>query len=588
MAIQLFQFIYSTARQAANDPQNATYWLPRTLRALRGPDGGPLLPLRQETWDLGAVTGEAGATFQQNLASEWWTLTGFQFRQAQDPRLQQMRAHRAVPCPERPWPTLAFSGVSVSGLENVSLPPTPAAVQNAVGYTATLTLRFGAYDVDGLGPVAIRARYDLTQCVCSAAAPTGTACDGFVPPATISGGGDITLHLTDFWVDADVAVAVAGSGAARTVEVRVGRLTARGAGDSRPAIDVDTLTIDTPYQGVAGLWREAAIRAISSDVGRAALTQNLNAALNSPNFLGSVGRVVGPQLAKLLDANLGEVPAGALPEVPGAADNPVDAYLFDRVRVALNNPASTYYLPRVVLSSASPVLDPLDAGTLSLGPLAQDGIRLSSVTLSGLTVHGLSNVQAPADRLLSVPGGLQASLQVGVLDPPPTVTVSRGGSPASVRVPGPPLRITGTFACTLQGQTEPLTGTFGVTAAQAGVAALLSASGTTVDALEVRFPRLALEIPHRNLTIAVQIDSSFQFIVNAICNQDAFKQRILDAIGTQLAARRDDLGAAATSAVRSLIRSRLGAGGGNGGAPDLRGRRGAVPALPEADHRIPP
>jgi|GEM_PF-2386999 len=551
--------MYETLRQAVNDPGNTNYWLPTALDGLDASGGGKLLPLHEDDWSLGAVTGEPGATFRDAIKTQWWTTTGLLLRKDKDPRYAEMREHQPIACPDQPWPAFALSDVTVNGLDNVYLLGNPVVAQAGSGYSTTLTLRFGYYtDRPGLVPVQVQGRYSVQQCVCSAAAPDGTTCDGFIATATVAGSGDVQLTLSDMWVDADVSVSVAGSGATRTQQIVVTKLAVRGSHDAWPQIAVDELTIATEYQGLAGLWKQAAINALTSDAGRTALTQNLDAALNGPDFLQTVSGLITTQFGRILDANLGPVPAGGLPAVPDAADNPADAYLFDRLRVALNDPASDYYLPKVVTANTSPVLDPLSAGALSLGPLGQSGIQFSDVTLTGVVLEGLSNIQAPIDKLQTVPAGVQATLVVGGLNPPPTVTVLRGGVPTPVQVPAPPLRITGGFACTLQGYATPLTGTFTVTATNASIFAAMNASGADVQALQVAFLQLQLQVALFDFQIQVQIDSVFQDVVNQIFNSDAFKQKVLQAINDQLAARRAELGDRASDAVRHQIEAKIG------------------------------
>lgn len=553
MAIRLFQFVYATLRQAVDDPGGPN-WLPTALRALDAPGGGRLLPLHEDAWRIA----DAGPTFQTLLASQWWIVLGNQFQSSQDPRYAHLQEHRPIPCPGSPGCVMTLSAITVLGLENVSLPEMPPAQQTPAGYRTTARLQFGAYTGDGLGPVQVQATYNLTQCVCSAGAQ-GTTCDGFVPPTTISGGGDISMTLTDLCVDAAIEVQVAGTGAARAIQVTVDQLTARGAQGATPQVVVDDLTIQTEIQLLAGIWEESARSAIGSDDGRQALTDHLNAALNSAEFLGSVGQLVARQLGALLDSNLGPVPAGSLPEVHDAADNPVDAYLFDRTRLAVNNPQSAFYLPRVVLGSSSPVLEPLDAGTLSLGPLGMEQLQLSAVTLTGVTLQGLSNVQAPAAQLQSVPQGLSATLEVGVLSPPPTVVVNRNGASTTVAASPPPLRISGGVTIVLDAAGDTVSGSFTVTAAPAEVQLLMNASGTSPADLQVEFASLALQVALPDLCVTLDLQSVLLQFINQVVNQDSVKQKILDSVNAQLAARRGELGQRASGALRTLIQARLGA-----------------------------
>lgn len=558
---ELFSFIFRTVREAANDPSNKRYWLPVVLGGVDSPEGGgKLLPLHADSWSLGKVTGEGGATFRDAIKTQWWTATGVLWRHAQDPRYQDLSQHQAIACPDDPWPSFSLSSATVYGLDNVYLMDKPTINVSAGGYATVLTLAFGHYSgLSGLVPVQIEGDYRVAQCVCSAA-PTGSICDGFIPHTAVSGGGHFKVTLTDFWVDAQASIALHGSGPARTLQVTVNRLEAHGSGDAAsPQVQVDQLGIDTELQGFKGAWLTAADDALTSAQGRAALTANLNATLNQPGFLQSLSDTLTHEFARLLDGNLGSVPAGGLPAYPAApGENPVDGYIFDRLRAALNDPVSDYYLPQLVCGNADPPLDPLVVGTVDLGPQGTADIQFSDVTLEQVALAGLANIQAPPDQMTTAPPGLRATLVAGGLNPPPTVTVVRGGAPTRVTVAAPPLRLSGQFTCLLGQGEQPLAGAFTCQVRSAQVAVALAASGAQLEDLVVRFTEVILRVALTDLQIDVVIDSVFKDIVNGIFNTDRFKQQALDAVNAQLAAHLDVLGRAATDAAKRQIATRLG------------------------------
>ncbi len=557
MGTKIFEFMFNTIRKRANDPNNATFWLPNALN--RADNGtGKLLPLHGAEWSLGTITGTAGITFQNAVKGQWWFKVGREHRN--DP---EMANHQPIPCPNQPWPRLTMREVTVLGLDNVWVLDNLITTQPGSGYHTVMTLQFGYYNgqngLPALSPLCVKGTYELDQCVCSApaAGPT-TSCDNWVAADNIQGIGTFQSTLTDVYVDATLDVQVAGSGPARTLAVTVDKLTLRGGQNPLPDLTVDELTVETTWTWMSeNIWLPQARAALESEDGRQALIQNINDQLNAPANRQSLAAMLTSQLQRILDDTLGTVPAGALPGAAQPVANPADQYLFDRIRLALNNPASDYYLPKVVYGSTDPQLEPDQIDQIALGDQTIGGMPFQNLQFQQVTVTGLSNIAAPVDQLVLNESGLNGTLALSTLVPPPQVSVVRGGVTMMEQVPSPPLTLTGQFSMQPQGDPTTLGGSFTVTVSQSTVLTAVQVSGQDLAELDIQFQQLQLTAASADITVAVQIDSVFQNIVNEVLNQDEIKQAAVQGVNDKAAQDLAAISRTATAGARRLIAARL-------------------------------
>src|ERR1044071_4599607 len=104
---KLFAFIFRTIRTSANNPK-AKNFLPVLLSNVKN-GGAPLLPLKEDNWDIGKLGGENGQYIASNIATSYY----------------QINDKPAIPYPPDPDPALELKDskgvnkVIMNGLENV-------------------------------------------------------------------------------------------------------------------------------------------------------------------------------------------------------------------------------------------------------------------------------------------------------------------------------------------------------------------------------------------------------------------------------------------------------------------------------------
>lgn len=573
MADNLFSFVYRTLCTRANNPANRRFFIPDRLKEADDGSGGRLLPKTGDDWEVGEIQGEGGQTIRNTIAQSWWSLAVRQARKA-DPSFVPAN-FLAIPTPAAPWPLLRMPRVTVDGLFNVWLSPVPPVQQPGNGYRATLTLQFGYYagqdGLPSLPQVRISGRYELRQSVCAARKSASSQCVAGYPLSLpnlswptddITGSGNVAVDLTGMFADADVEISVAPD---RTLSVLVQNVTVRGAAPgSVPTIvmDPDALTIDSGVsEFLVDAWKTSVMNAFSNPVTHRALTANLNAMLNEPANRGRLAEMLQAQLGSVLDDVLGAAPA--LPSGDGQqAANPVDQYLFDRMRVSMSTPGTPYFVPRVVAASRDPVLEPLLIDEIRLGDHQIDpGLPpLADLRLQGVRVAGASNVAAPMDQMLLRGGRVDATLLLSTLDPPPRVTVNRDGVPTDFTVPGPPLRVTGQFSMASPEGGDRLGGGFSLDVSRSTVAASMRLSGAELDSLRVEFSALSLQALPADSRVSLQLDSAFADLIQGVLNQDDVKAQVLEAIDDQARSALAAVSDQASTAVRRIVAAELDGG----------------------------
>jgi hypothetical protein len=568
MSEGLFGFIYNTLLEQVNNPNNSAYWLPHKLDQLTKSGGGLLLPIQATSWDIGNITGNSGTAFQLMIADQWWLYLG-----SLKPPPTGMSDHQAIGCPTEPWPHLLVPQATINGLDNVLAQPDPVMTESANGYHAVITLQFGYYagqnGLPTLSQVQVQGQYSLSQCLCTSAAnaKNPTACDGW-NSENITGNGTFSLTMTHVFIEATVDILVQGTGAGRTLQVVLDNLTMRGPQPGAlPTLTVDQsgdppqydLTLESKLWVAKNIWVPKAVQALESEDGVQGIVTNINTTLNEPNNISQLARMLNQQLNNVLDQALGSVPAGQLPSGVGQqTPNPVDQYLFDRVRFMVNSPDSDYYLPKTIYGFTNPELEPFQADTISLGAQSYSGLDFQSVDLNSVTMTGLSNAAAPPGEMNFPEPNANATLYFSTLNPPPVVTIEKDGSTVSEQVPAPPMTITGQFAMTPQGEPQPLTGGFNVTVNRSSLAAAAAFSGDVIDDLVITFTQMKLSAASSDINVSVDIDSAFKQIVNQLLNQDSVKQTFVAGLNNVATQKLGLISKTATDNVKQLVKSRLG------------------------------
>ncbi|CCB72539.1 putative Uncharacterized 50.6 kDa protein in the 5'region of gyrA and gyrB (plasmid) [Streptantibioticus cattleyicolor NRRL 8057 = DSM 46488] len=169
MATKLLDFIYATMLKRVNDPAGR-YWLPTVLKDVRTPDGQALDPLAVDTWDIGALAGDEGATIGDTISDSWWIFVGNAFDNAKDqgvPDLpDDLDAFTSQRDADHPYPALTLTAVTVEGLANASVGDLRDLTPTEDGYRGTIRVTTAVYDTHGLRPrITIDGTYSLVQYV---------------------------------------------------------------------------------------------------------------------------------------------------------------------------------------------------------------------------------------------------------------------------------------------------------------------------------------------------------------------------------------------------------------------------------------
>jgi hypothetical protein len=550
MSTGLLHFVYNTLCPRLNNPQNHLF-LPKQLNDLQNPNGGgKLLPMTGTDWNIGAITGQEGHSLAVIIANAWWT----QFTRNPD-----AKNRTGIPCPDNQWPQFAFPEVTVNGLSNVRILPDLTVVPTQGGYQITVTLHFGDYqgEVGGIAMEAVQltGKYSLKQSVCSAPEDQPNACDHWKSD-DLEGDGQFTATFKDVFMDATLTLQVAGQGGQRSLQVTVDSLKLHGQQESEfPTYTIDNLTVDNTSAIFSAnhVWIPAAKKALQAPDGEKAIMQNLTDMLNQEQNRQSIAKSLTEQAATLLDNALGKL--SNLPDVAQTeVTNAFDQYLYDRLRGALNDSNSNFYLPKAVFRFSNPQLEPYSIQNMDLGPQSMGGLDFTSVTLTSGVVHGFSNLQLAPEQLLF--DGADAhlnKLEVSALNPPPQVTVNGSNQ----QVPSPPLKAEGQFALTADGVDGPLTGGYTITIQHSNLQAVLHFAGQSVEDLQITCTQLGFQASTGDVQIHISIDSDFEDLINAIFNQDSIKSKLIAGLNDQAQKSLSDISQFMTDDVKKYLTSQL-------------------------------
>ncbi|MEO3973540.1 hypothetical protein [Streptomyces sp. CAU 1734] len=568
MTAALVDFLHATMRKRANDP-DSPYWLPKILEPVRTPDGRTLSPLEVDSWELGALAGDAGTTVADSIAVAWWNFVGNAWERASrdgasgiPDDLDDFDSQRDR---DDPYPALTLLSVTVSGLANASLGELSDVVATENGYRATVRITAAAYDTHGYQPrITVEGSYRLVQHVVviddpdsetaaggqvlaeSLKPPTSVPAGGLSeygvdwPSQTIEGHGEFLFTIEDMAFDVRLTIEPAGSGSARTPRAVVESV----AIVSTPVytLDPDRLTIDgdTVTDANRKAWKGAAVLAFNSPDAATTLTTRLAGTVDAEDFRTQFSGSVTDELATALDGVLG---TGALPSSggrPPAGDGPLEVYLFDRVRASLNDSGSGFWPPSVVRSADDPPLEPLAIDTIDLGDHQILGTQVN-FTLDDVTVDGISDVLIPDDDAALAAGGADATLRFG-------------------RISRTPITVAASVTATFVSSGDRLDGTMTTTAQQPSVALGLSFSGPDADSLTIGIGSLTVDIDPDGLDIGVHVeglpDAAVHTILNTADIKDGFIKGVRDGVG----ARRDDIAGALTENARKVIAAKLAGG----------------------------
>ncbi|WP_051777265.1 hypothetical protein [Streptomyces violaceorubidus] len=586
MGTALVNFVYTTMRKRLNNP-GSRYWLPTLLKEVKAPDGGTLTPLRAAEWKLGAIGGEQGTLVGNIIAKGWWMAVGAAFDDAQaredesNDLPEDLDAFTARRSEANPLPTLAFSSVEIHHLPNAAVGELTGLTEDSDGYRGSVRITLGAHSHDewkDRDHIKIKSRYLLRQEVVAADDPDDDSADPLPPTTTVvrglegvswpkqvvEGRGTLELTARDLAFDVQVALHVSGKGSGRTLAARVDSISLAAGVTPTFCLARENLTIEDEGTDSESIerWKHAALEAVNSaDAGRE-LRAAMEAALSDPGQRDEFSTMVTQQLAASLDGVLGSVPTGALPvEGSDTGTGPVEQYLFDRVRHAVNSPASSFYPPAVIHSLDDPGLVPYRIPTLDLGPQSVEDIELSAVRLHDVTVDGLPNLLIPPEDARLTAEGIDLTLRLGRITGRPEIPGTRGSDGSPLRVPEPPLVLTGRFEAVFPPSSEDeddvLRGQFKASLARPSVAAGLVFSGPDADALEISLRSLDLRLAPEELTVEVTTGDLFREVMRSLFDSAQVKTVLVQGIRTRTAARKDEIAAGLSTAARDIIAAHL-------------------------------
>lgn len=557
----LFNFLFDTFQKRMNDPNNERFWLPKTMGELQDPDrGAKLLPLQGENWDLGKIKGEASDLITNVMTQQ------AQFVMMGLGQGELLRDHTVIACPDDPNPGLKFTTAVIHGLDNLFLEAHPPVNSSKSGYQTSLTFELdhylekevpeGAVEETETPPTpvlpkfSVNGKYLLTQCLCLAKLDDPTKCANSLNDE-INGTGDFNLDINNAFIVADVNILSTGEGPNRSLKVEITQLRLQGPLEGEmPELVVNNLTIDSEIEALEPFWIAAATNAITSQEGQEGLFANLNASLNTPDKLAQLSEMMTEKLKGSIDNMMGPVGEGELPTDPRQAeDNQADVYIYDRIRVAMNNPVSEWYLPKSTSELKNPAIDPLVIDQINLPDQNIGGMPFTNMLLSNITFTGFSNAIAPPKQIsFSSESDVVMIVDLGTLNPPPRVN--------GKVIPAPPIKGKGTFSVKAFGTYE-LTSPFTVTLNKSQVKFTMSASGGDVDSLDLAIKHTEVLQQNSDMIIDLQLQSMFKAMINGGLNKQSMKESFIDKLNIEIAKKQPTISEQFAQATKAGIAERL-------------------------------
>jgi hypothetical protein len=545
-----FQFLLNSAHEVLNDPESQ-YFLPKVLSSIKGDNSqGKLLPIEEESWVVGDITGDAGKTITDSFNSYW---LGF----LEDDGID-ISGQYAMANPSTPFPYLAFGNddekkIEIVGLENIKVDRAEVLNTTDEGYELLVTLNFNQWTEANSGTehpnLQLITPYQMSQNLCLANNGEST-CNG-TEHTDIDGNGMATITFEDAYLDVLVTMDIKGSGAQRQISISVTKVMLHGSeGRSEPSLEVSELTIDADQNFIVlGIWKAQATTAIESSVGTASIFQFFAEALNGSSNLIALSENLDQTLGDLLNGIFGTVADGGLPSMPKESGvNAVDQYLIDRFSYALNTQGSSWYLPQLLCSLTDPTIEPLIETEILLPDFELSGLlgEATDVSLSNVIISGISNIFTDPNDFHFLPSSLSFHAVLGELDPPPELECACDG------VPEPPTNLKGNFSLVIKD--EKLTGSMEIILEQPTFSVAVNSEGETVESLVITIQSMGLSFSDlKNFIIIFEIESVFKDIINKVLNRDSFKTMILEKINAALESNLEAISDAVTRQAKKIF-----------------------------------
>lgn len=485
----LMSFILDTLLPCVNDPKNDKLWLPKLLTGMIGEDGNPALPIRSDFQDLGDIVGDDGEYVAERFADTWAI----------------MNEEDAEPNPDDRYPHMILSDIVLAGVQNVFVDQS-ASTPNTKGYTVGVPLMFNHYDAPQSGVpmslLTLSGHYRIDQSLLVGSPPDTSV-------TSITGEGKFTVEFSDCRLDAQASVAIAGSGKTRSPSIIVKALLLSGTKGTEPTLDFTELTLDGDL-AQKDLLIAAIQEALNDPEGQGAIVDAVSSMLNSPTNLDSVNTMLSGQSSDIMSDIFGPLPPEGLPDDDDGqqAATPVDLYLFDRVRVALSQPDSNWFLPWQLASSSDPVLEPYTNPQIDVPDQTIKGLKYTNIQLTDLVLAGGANAQAPLPAVVLASPRITATLNFGVWAQGPEREVPRQGGAVIMAIPpAPPATITNHFSLIQQGfKPVPLKGSMTATISGLKGSLSITPSGKDVNDLYLTLSDISTNLSDAKIDLSVQLD----------------------------------------------------------------------------------
>lgn len=462
----LMSFIHDTLQPRLNDSANSRLWLPRLLVGMTDEHGDEVFPIRSDVQDLGFMQGEHGGYVAERFVQTW----------------SIMNQKEAVADPQRPHPALTLSDVELDGLQNL-LVQEVYSQPTLAGYDANVVLLPNHYPNPTQGlkmpPLTLKGRYRIDQSLWVE--------DSYI--TVITGVGTFNATFSNCVLKTPVVIETTGSAEQRRPMVTLASLTISAITGDQPTLLFDDLTLEGDLEQSAQLIMFIK-QALNAPDGQLSMLGTVTNMLNAPANLTAISTSLSEYLGDSLDKLFSAVPEHGLPTDSDNQEGAtaLDVYFFDRLRIALNQSDSDWYLPLLLSSSQDPVLEPYTHEQLLIPDQTIAGLTYTDIELNDLKVVGFSNAIAPlANGILTTPD-IAMVIAFGLLPEDSTLTeqVLRLAIP-----PAAPVKLYTHVSLIQQGITPvPLKGNVHASLLDCSLPLVLTVSGHDINDLELTINEL--------------------------------------------------------------------------------------------------
>ena len=224
-----------------------------------------------------------------------------------------------------------------------------------------------------------------------------------------------------------------------------------------------------------------------------------------------------------------------------------DKFFTQLFQQGLNDSNGDFYLPKLIEGASNPKLEPYSAGSADLGDLPVLDTTIH-VTLSGITVAGLSNLQIPADGLSITNLNVTFTADFSKIDPPPSGSSQYIVVHADFKATNPDAgTLLGSFTLTIKAST--LAGDFDI-------------EGQDLTVIETAFSSLSVSAPTTsdNVTASVSIDNGGTFwnsYLSDMMEKSEVVKAVLDNVNQNVKDNLTKISTSISNTLQSIVRSKL-------------------------------